>query len=268
MNYRSNIFFWKRLVLSVIALALMYFWYSGMMLHHIFDSPFYYKGADVTYWLMHWSGLPKLVLHNQFNAMAFDVLLIFSFIVSIAFIDKRGFTVLSGILLLFYQLQFNYKLGYHTHHLFGFHFALLPFYFKDTVFPHAVRLAGMLTCLSYAFAGFSKLFHGAWMVWDSFTNVLQNQHAAYLYFEPDTFRSQTVMWLIGHPWAGYGFFLCGMLLQISFVTGLLTTRFHKWLACFIVLFHLMDWWLMNLGVFMGMVTLVWLFVYKPLKEAA
>jgi hypothetical protein len=266
-TYFGDMIFWKRLVLSVITLALVYFWYSGMMLHHLHDSPFQYKGADVTYWLMYWSGLPKLVLMNEATATVFDLGLVLSFIFSIAFIEKRGFTILSGLMLILYQLLFNFKLGYHTHHLFGFHFALLPFYFKRELFHQATRFAGILSCLSYVFAGFFKFLHQAWMVGDSFSNVLQNQHSAYLYLQPGTFRSHTVLWLIQHPGVGHAFFISAMILQMSFAVGLVTTRFNKVLASFIVLFHLMDWYLMNLGVFMGMTTMVWLFLYTPGKRA-
>jgi hypothetical protein len=262
-SYFSNTFFWKRLVLSFIALALIWFWYSGMMLHHIHDSPFQYKGADITYWIMHWLGIPGLVLYSETSATIFDLGIILSFICSIAFIDKRGFTMLSGFLLLLYQLLFNYKLGYHTHHLFGFHFALLPFYFRKDLFPLVVRFAGILACLSYAFAGFLKLYHKAWFVHDSFSNTLQGQHAAYFYFYPDSLRSRVSMWLIEHPGFGQAFFISAMLLQLSFIAGLFTTRFNKILALFIVLFHLMDWGLMNLGVFMCMTVLAWLFLYRP-----
>jgi hypothetical protein len=265
--YFSSVNFWKRFVLSFITLALIYFWYSGMMLHHIYDSPFQYKGADITYWLMHWSGLPKLVLFSETSATIFDIILILSFTLSIAFIDKRGFTIVSGILILLYQLLFNYKLGYHTHHLFGFHFALLPFYFKRDLFSLATRFAGILACMSYAFAGFLKLYHKAWMVWDSFSNVLQNQHAAYFYFNPEALRTRVCLWLIEHPGFGYSFFMAAMILQLSFIAGIFTSRFNKALACFIVLFHLMDWCLMNLGVFMCMTVLVWLFLYRPEASA-
>ncbi len=261
--YLSNEAFWKRLVLSFITLALIYFWYSAMMLHDVYDSPFQYKGADISYWVMHWLRIPQVVLHNEVTATIFDLGIILSFITAIALIDKRGFTILAGLLLLLYQLLFNYKIGYHTHHLFGFQFALLPFYFRKKDFNLAVRFAGILSCLSYAFSGFSKLYHKAWMVYHSFSDILQNQHAAYFYFRPETMRSKFCLWLIQHPGLGYTFFICAMILQMSFIIGLFTTRFNKALAIFIVCFHLMDWWLMNLGIFMCMTVMVWLFLYRP-----
>jgi len=254
--------FWKQCVLSVIALALIYFWYSGMMLHHVYDSPFQYKGSDITYWMFHWLRIPHLVLYNGLTAMVFDILLILSFISSIAFIDKRGFTIVSGIFILVYQVLFNYKIGYPTHHLFGFHFALLPFYFKKDLFQLSVRFAGILSCLAYAFAGFSKLYHKGWMVYHSFSDILQSQHAAYFYFHPEALRTKFCLWMIEHPGMGFTFFLSAMILQLSFIAGLFTRRYNKLLALFIVLFHLMDWWLMNLGVFMGMTVMAWLFLYK------
>jgi hypothetical protein len=261
--YLSNANFWKRLVLSCIALAILYFWHSGMMLHHVYDSPFQYKGADISYWILHWLCLPNIILYNEITAWIFDLGLVFFLVMSIALIEKRGFTILAGILLLLYQLLFNYKIGYHTHHLFGFHFALLPFYFKRDIFKLTVRFAGILCCLSYTFAGISKLYHKAWLVYHSFSDILQSQHAAYLYLHPESLRSQFCLWMIQHPGCGYLFFVLAMLLQTSFVIGICTTRWNRLLALWIVLFHVMDWWLMNLGVFMGMTVMAWLFLYRP-----
>jgi hypothetical protein len=266
--YRADVLFWKRLVLSFITLALLYFWYSGMMLHHVYDSPFYYKGADITYWMFYWLQVPQLVLGSESAAWIFDLLLILGFISSIAFIDKRGFTIISGILLIVYQVLFNYKIGYHTHHLYGFQFALLPFYFSRGTFGLATRFAGILACCSYAFAGFSKLYHKGWLVFNSFSDILQNQHAGYFYLQQEHWRSALGLWLIGHPLIGYLFFGGAMLLQLSFAIGILTVRWNVVFALFIVLFHLMDWWLMNLGVFMSMTVMAWLFLYKPARIQA
>ncbi|HEY1046767.1 MAG TPA: hypothetical protein VGF79_10030, partial [Bacteroidia bacterium] len=53
LNDRAgDVWFWKRLVLSFVLISLLYFWYSSMMLQHVYDSPFNYKGADMTYWLI------------------------------------------------------------------------------------------------------------------------------------------------------------------------------------------------------------------------
>ncbi|MCC6817607.1 MAG: hypothetical protein IT245_01770 [Bacteroidia bacterium] len=259
---------WKRIVFSFVLLALLYFWYSGMMLHHVWDSPFQYKGADLTYWFLHSLRVDKLLTSNQFIAQVFSFVLISFFVLASLFPKKRSLAIVSGILLLFYQVIFNMKLGYHTHHLFGFQFALLPFYFKESLFKPSLGLAKVLCCLSYFFAGFFKLYQGAWLSFDSFSHVLSNQHAAYLYFNPTGIRSLVVHYMISHPSIGFMFFISAMIVQLSFIVGVFSNKWNKYLAVFIVLFHVMDWFLMNLGVFMGMTLLVWLLIYPNRPKIA
>lgn len=254
--------FWKKTVLLFILAALAWYAWSGMMLHHVYDSPFHYKGADPAYWLLCGTGLTSLLTAAYANAFAFTVLLFMSFTSAILLHRKKWPTITAGTLLLIYQIVFNLKIGYHAHHLFAFQFALFPFYFQGTkFFDVSVAAARLLACATYASAGLFKLKGGAWMDTGSFVHTLQNQHAAYLYFEPDSFRAHCIHILISQPILLWLFFLSAMLLQLGFIAGFFTRRFDAWLAFFILLFHLMDWLLMNLGVFMGMTTLSWLFVY-------
>lgn len=264
-KYRSRIDVWQRLVFSSVVIALLYFWHSGMMLQHVWDSPFNYKGADMTYWLYSSTGLTKLILSSETSALVFSILLISLFIANIIWVQKPVLAIVAGVFLLIYQIQFNMKIGYHTHHLFGFQFALLPFYVRLNTFPAALALARLLTCLAYFFAGFFKLYHGAWLYMDSYANVLKNQHAAWYYFNQDGWRTSATQYIIQHPFLGWSLFVSAMLMQLSFALGIFTRRFNVLLALGILIFHLMDWFLMNLGVFMGMTVLVWLLLYQEPK---
>ncbi|MFM6984910.1 MAG: hypothetical protein ACKOXF_12305 [Chitinophagaceae bacterium] len=266
-KFRSRIDVWQRLVFASVALALVYFWYSGMMLHHVWDSPFNYKGADISYWLYSSTKLTKIILASEQSALVFSFILIGLFIANVIWVKQPLLSILAGVCLLIYQIQFNMKIGYHTHHLFGFQFALFPFYVPQVTFPAALALARILTCLAYFFAGFFKLYHGAWLYIDSYANVLKNQHAAWYYFHQTGWRTDATLYMIEHPMLGWGLFMSAMLMQLSFAVGLITKRFNVWLALGIVLFHIMDWFLMNLGVFMGMTVLVWLLLYQAPKSA-
>lgn len=258
----KDVWAWKKLVLTLIFLALLFFWKSSMMLHNIWDSPFNYKGADITYWIIYWLKLDVILTSGYGVSLMFSMLLLISFVLAIWKIKNRYLTMLAGFMLLLYQILFNTKLGYHTHHLFGFQFALLPFYFKEDLFKPSLGLARILCCLAYFFAGFFKLYQGAWLSLESFSNVLSNQHAAYLYFNPSGIRSSVIIYLIEHPMIGYAFFVSAMLLQLFFAFGLFTNRFNFLLAVFILMFHVVDWFLMNLGVFMGMTIMTWLMLYR------
>src|SRR5574343_1704147 len=262
---RANLVFWKRLVFGSIAVALMYYWYSGMMLHQVWDSPFNYKGADFTYWLYYFTGLPSLILHSETSALVFSIVIISVFVLNVIWVNQRFLSIVAGVLLLIYQVQFNMKIGYHAHHLFGFQFALLPFYFSGKNFYPSLVLARILACLAYFFAGFFKLYHGAWWYVDSYSNVLKNQHAAYDYFNQGDLRWMLSQYIQAHPGIGLGLFVSAMLLQLSFILGLFTRRLDVLLALSILLFHVMDWLLMNLGIFMSMTVLMWLLLYREFK---
>ncbi len=255
--------FWRRIVLVFIGICLIWYWYSGMMLHHVADSPFNYKGADPAYWLIYFLRIDRLILFNTNSALIFSGLLIISFIAATVFVRNRAIAILAGVLLLLYQIVFNMKLGYHTHHLYGLQFAMLPFYFRKERFVTMCGFARFMVCLTYFFAGFFKLVGKGWSELSSFSNTLQNQHAAYFYFEPDSLRTLGAAGLSSNVIIAFMFFCIAMLMQLSFISGFFTRKFDKWLALFLIAFHVMDWYLMNLGVFMGMCIMAYLFFACP-----
>jgi hypothetical protein len=215
--------------------------------------------------------LPKFVLYNELTSTLFSYALIGFLMASFVLVEKRFLTVVAGVLLLLYQLLFNYKLGYHTHHLYGLHFALLPFYFKKENFYLSANFARIMVCITYFFAGFFKLIGKGYLSLDSFSNTLQNQHSAYFYFHPDTLRSEFALYMINHTNVAWSFFFIAMLMQLGFILGLFSKRFDVFLCLFLLLFHIMDWFLMNLGIFMGMCIMSYLFLlpkslFKDLKS--
>lgn len=258
--------FWKRCVLVFITVSLFWYWYSGLMVFDVWDSPFNYKGADLTYWLVDLTGIPKLICTSLISAYGFCFVLILSFIASIFFIQSRVLTIIAGILLLIYQIVLNMKLGYHTHHLFPYQFALLPFYCNIKIFHISSAFARILVCLTYFFAGIFKLKGLAWLDTHSFSNTIQNQLSAYFYFNPDDFRSIFALTLSHYPiicWVLFGMAMC---LQLSFFLGFISRKYDKMFVFFILIFHLMDWFLMNLGVFMSMTILCYLFIIQRRTE--
>lgn len=258
----TSIQFYKSILLTFITLLIMWFWYSGLMIHHVWDSPFNYKAADPIYYLLDTLWISKLVLYNSNSALVFDGLLIVSLLASLIFPNRLIFVRFTAVLLLIYHVLLNTKMGYHAHHLFALHFALVPFWVNSKHFVPAFLLSRNLACLTYFTAGFFKLYHGAWLSMESFSAVLSNQHAAYFYFNPNTLRTIISQWIIQNPSVGLLFFGTSMLLQLSFFIGFWTKKYDKLLVMGIVVFHLMDWFLMNLGVFLSMISLVWLFLYQ------
>lgn len=264
-DYHSALY-WKKTVLLFIIGVLCWYTWSGMMLHHVFDSPFHYKGADPAYWLLDSTGIPEMLTSAYGHAQIFTILLMTSFVAALIFHRKNWPVLAAGMLLLVYQIVFNMKIGYHAHHLFGLQFALFPFYFTGTkYFQVSVSAARLMACATYATAGLFKLKGGAWLLPDSFVNTLQNQHAAFLYFGEGSFRVWCIHFMLTQPVLLWLMFLSAMLLQLSFAAGFFTRKFDRILAIFILIFHLMDWFLMNLGVFMAMTIMCWLFLYKADK---
>ena len=72
----KDVWAWKKLVLTLIFLALLFFWKSSMMLHNIWDSPFNYKGADITYWIIYWLKLDVILTSGYGVSLMFSMLLL------------------------------------------------------------------------------------------------------------------------------------------------------------------------------------------------
>ncbi len=248
----KNIVFFKRLILGFIAFAMLWFQFSGLGLHHVWNAPFSFLSNDISYFLVYGLQLPKLVFYNFYTAMVFDVVLFGSVILAFVFSKNRAYTIFLGVFLLLYHILLNSKLGYHAHHLFGIHFALFPFYFKEKSYEPALYLSRFLICLTYFFAGFFKLIGKGWSLLSSFSEIYQNQHAATHFFYPNGLSIQFGSFLQNHLYIGWMLFVGAMFLQLSFVIGFFTQKWDKYLAFFIIAFHLSDWFLMNLGIFITM----------------
>lgn len=254
----------KRLVLSFLLICLIWYWFSGLSIHHLYNSPFSYKAADLIYYLLESIGIIQLITFSKLSSVLFDVLLIGLVLYSLIFIKNRKSMIMTSIFLLIYHVVLNYKLGYHAHHLFGFHFALFPFCFKNK-FGLAFNFSRYLACLTYFFAGFFKFYNKAWIDLTSFSEVFQSQHAAFFYFNPNHQLYHLSVFFQNHPILGLLIFNCGMFLQLFFIVGFFTKRFDLILGFGILVFHIMDWYLMNLGIFFSMTVLVYLFFYSKNK---
>jgi len=123
------------------------------------------------------------------------------------------------------------------------------------MYKTSLSLASTLICLSYFFAGAFKVWHGAWNSPESMAYILENQLSAYQYFYPDGVRSQFANLIYEHKWIGHTMLVSAIILQLSFFVGLIFNSIPRVLAFFLLAFHLMDWFMMNLGVFMCMTVL-------------
>ncbi len=260
-KHKSNPNFWKRIVIGIIGIAYFYFFSHGMAISHVYDSPFQFKGGDITYWLVSFTQLLRIIVYNYYSAFYFDLIIFLTLISSFIFTKKRWLTGLLGLLMLIYHILFNYKIGYHAHYLFGFHVALFPFYFHQNLFNWAVGFARIIVCLNYASSGFFKILHKAWAFPDNFSNLLQGQHAGFMYFNPNSLQTKIYAWLIDNPLIGYGILLSAIALQLSFLAVILINKYNKIIFIFLILFHVSDWFLMNLGIFMCFLPMAWVFVY-------
>lgn len=81
------------------------------------------------------------------------------------------------------------------------------------------------------------------------SGILLLQHGNYLISAPGSWFAQLVTWLVQNERVGYTLYLVSALLELAFIIGFFTKQFDKWLVAGLILFLVMDFFIMRIPYF-------------------
>ncbi|MBL0308720.1 MAG: hypothetical protein IPP77_03270 [Bacteroidetes bacterium] len=238
---------WKaNFVFAGALMILCYRWMSDSLLSQMEQPLFLFKERESAYlWLLS-SGVPQWISSNTIAAVTFDSAL-FLFPMLFLLSQRRVFSVLFSILLLFYFMTFNLVTGHHYHSLTGLIVITIPFWFrKEEKFHVAWELARYYLLYIFASAALWKITRGSAFYEPQLSEILKSQQLYLLIQQPDSLHARLVQYLIANVQISHALLLANVVLQLSFVVGFFTKRFDSILFWLAILFCIANYLVMSI----------------------
>ena len=250
-----------RVIFLFALLEFSIFIFSGVNLSSLSGDHYFDLNVDPLRWIFYLLRLPQLVLSYSWLAIAVDVAILTLFIALLVRPHNHWLALSLLILLMFYYATLT---GYLTHRNYqtGFFLLLFPFVFsRNSSKLHAFQALRYFLLFFYLSAALLKDSSGAMTDPHHFSRVLQLQFLPY-YLESNTgWRTGLNQYLVSHIKLAYVLYVGAFLLELSALAGFLTRRFDRLLALFFVIFHLLNWCLMDIAPF-GQLSLLCLLFFS------
>ena len=229
-----------RVVFSWILAVLLYQWSAGLLISQLESPVLIRTDIDLTYWLIHWTGLVELISQNYWGGIVFNILLFGFTISAIVWPKKLVFTILSTLTFILYLISLNSFMSWHYHNIITLLFLLLPFC-TSTIKQFSIWFAGARYALLYVYASAAiwKLARGSvfnpgqmrWLIDHNYVDRMAEKT-----FDPSFFE-QIMISLMDHPALMDGLLIMGVTMEAAFIVGFFTRKFDVALIVIGITFH-------------------------------
>lgn len=231
-----------RVVFGLTGLSLIWSFFSHTLLHQLQRPVIKFPYVDLTYWGLHWLGIPEFLTGNFTVACLFDLALFAACILCFWNPEKRGYVWSFIVLYFVYFITFNTFGAHHTNHKIGFLLIAIPFTVRDyKSFNYLWQGLRYILLFAMADAFLWKFFRLAWLHTGQGMLIMKKNVAAILYFEPGSWKAGLYSWLLQHPgWVNSGY-LAGMLMEAVFIVGFFTRKYDRYLLVLLFLLPIGFW---------------------------
>lgn len=230
-----------RVVFSWILAVLLYQWSANLLISQLEAPVLIRTDIDLTYWLLHWTGIVELISQNYWAGIVFNLFLFGSTLSAIIWPRKRIFTILATIFFMTYVISLNSFMNWHYHNIITLIFLLLPFCTR-TIKQFSLWFAGARYALLYVYASAAiwKLSRGSvfnpgqmnWLIEHNYIDRMAEKN-----FSPSFFE-QIMISLLDHPTLMYGLLIMGVTMEAAFLIGFFTRKFDWALIIIGITFHI------------------------------
>lgn len=238
-----------RILLVLVLLEFIAFQLSGVGFHSLYKAPFYNFGVDIFFVVFYFFHIPQTIVHHLWLGYLLDILIVVLLLVQILLPRLRYLPILLLLLLFTYYVTLA---GYHTHSNYqtGFVLILIPFiFYKENNRNLAFECLRYYLLFFYFSAAYHKLITGSLWEVNHFSNIIKGQFVPYFIEDHTSIRTQLNFYLAQHPFGSYLFYLFGTLLEFIIIIGFFTKKYDKALGIIILLFHFVNWFVMDIGPF-------------------
>ena len=236
-----------RIILLILFIEIFIYFFSDIHISSFQKNTFIGFEQDPLLWLVYFTGLPQLLLSNIYILYFLDCFILLLIIAVI--IKPLNIWFAQGLLILlfiFYTI-FTAHLG-HRNYQSGYLFVLLPFLFfkvqnKQIIF----EFTRYFLLFFYISAAFFKLESGSLFDPNHFSNAVTNQFTPYFLEQSYSLRTSFNLFLITHHSFAQSLYFGATILEFIAIIGFFTKRFDQYLAAGILLFHVANWFIMDIA---------------------
>jgi hypothetical protein len=257
-----------RILFTILLAEWLMFLISGVGYNNLQGDRFFSIGVDPVYWIVFGLKIPQTILAHSWLGILVSgstILLLLAIIVN-PYNNKLAIALC--ILMFVFYITLT---GYLTHRNFqaGFCWIFVPFLFKKEINRYlAFEATRYFLLFFYVSAAFLKIYDGALQHTGLFSQYLQNQFTPY-YLEMNTgIRTSLNHYLVNHPSTTYLFYIISVVLESIVLVGFFTKKFDRWLALVILLFHLTNWFIMDIAPIGQLAFIGILFISRQIRKTS
>lgn len=237
----------QRRILLILLVECCVIFYSGVGFASLYGNTFFSIGADLFSWLLFGAGIPQTIVAHHWIGSLLSISIILLLILLVFFPRQRIVAVPLFILLFCFYITLT---GYLTHRNFqtGMFLVLVPFLFaKNSSKQFAWEAIRYFLLFFYVSSGLLKIWNQSFSEISLFSQHLSSQFAPY-YLEGNLgFRTSINLYLIQHPTLSYALLVGATVVELSMIAGFFTRRWDKWLGISLLIFHLVNWCIMDIA---------------------
>jgi len=230
-----------RIVFGWLFLVVLYQWWASLMISQLEAPVLLRVDLDLTYWLVHMSGIGELFQSSYAFALIFDLLLSILCLIAVIFPKRIIFPILTGVFYLIYCILLNSYQCWHYHNLITLIWLILPFCFRSLK-TFSLLFAGLRYAVAYIYASAAiwKLIRGSvfndgqmqWLIEHNYVDRLAVDGYQLNFLESVMFQ------LSNYPTAANIALILGVAMEASFLVAFFSRKFDRYLIIIGVFFHL------------------------------
>ena len=230
-----------RWVFGWLFLVVLYQWWADLMISQLEAPVLLRLDMDLTYWMIHATGIGELFQSSYASALTFDILLTLLCLITALFPKRIIFPILTGIFYLIYCVLLNSYQCWHYHNLITLILLLVPFCFRSLK-TFSLLFAGLRYAVAYIYASAAiwKLFRGSvfnegqmqWLIEHNYVDRLAVDGYQLNFLENAMFQ------LSSYPTLSSVALIIGVVMEASFLVAFFTRKFDRYLIIIGVVFHL------------------------------
>jgi hypothetical protein len=241
-----------RLTFGFATLVLVYRYGEWSLVHQLRQPLLFDSGFDYTYWIYQYLRLPGLFVGNKPGALLFDLLLFTSTLFNLITAAKSRVAVLvCALAWTLYSITFDSYVCHFNQNLNGL--VLLPFAFlakKEEDFRMVWEGARYFCLYIYVDAFIHKASIGGNLFYfPEGVEIIKTNQAQFLLQNPGSALVPVYSWFITHSGISYAGFVTMVMLQGIMGVGFFTKKWDKYLFFVPILFHLVNYFFVDVFFF-------------------
>ena len=246
-NFNDEPFRHYRIIVAILLTEICLYFISGIHLVSLQGNTFISFEQDPLLWFVYFTGVPQFILGNSLLCYVINSSILLLLIILILNPLNRWVALVLAILLLIFYSIFTAHLG-HRNYQSGYLFVLLPFLFAKRKNRQIVfEMTRYFLLFFYVSAAFFKIQSGSLFSGDHFSHAVINQFTPYFLEQSFSVRTYFNLYLLTHPYFSQSIYVIAALCELLLIIGFFTKKFDRQLALLILIFHFVNWFIMDIA---------------------